>query len=112
MCELDVLICIQSLCGSNLKCSASDVSQTLNASEVEHLPYFKELKEKAYISVYLGGEIQLHQLGMDVIAQTVSEKKVENKKQIKKLFISILKWIFGIVASVIGALIIWYFGLN
>ncbi|MEZ3496090.1 MAG: hypothetical protein K1V97_00720 [Lachnospiraceae bacterium] len=110
--ELDVLTCIQTLCDGNLKCSTSDVSQKLNISEVELLPFFKELKNKSYISVYLGGEIQLHQKGVNAIEEATLKKKIENKKQVKKVFVNILKWLFGIIASVVGALIIWYLGLN
>ncbi len=112
MCELDVLICIQSLCNSDLKCNASNISQVLGISAVDLLPYLEEMKQKAYISVYLGGEIQLHQKGVDAIERAISEKESEKKKKIYKHLANVLKWIFGIIATVIGALIIWYLGLD
>ncbi len=88
------------------------LANELHISELDILPYLKELEKLQYISVFLGGDIKLNQKGIDAIENIDKKIKLQRRTRLCSIIKAILKWIFGIIATIIGALLIWYFGLN
>lgn len=65
--------------------------------------YLKTLKENGFISVYMGGVIEVHDKGIS---------HIKDKKYVNKVASPIIKWIFGIVTAIITAYLIFQLGLN
>lgn len=109
---IDVLKKIQENCDKNNHCSVEQLTKTLNLSNIDLLPYLNELKQNEYISVYLGGDIKLLKKGLDVLMDCSISKHNKKRRKLFEILNSVVKWLFGIIAAVAAAAIIWFLGFN
>ena len=84
-----------------------DVSKKLKISDVELLRFLDELKEKGYIQTVLEG-MYITNLGVSAYKELGFRKK--SKNLIFNFSIVFLKFVAGIIGTVITAYIISYFG--
>ena len=101
--EIDLLKLLIKNMNDKHRCNDKKVNiqQYLDASTLCN--YLAKLKNAGYISVYIGGEFEIHDKGIAFL---------NTNKPTKKYISPIIKWFLGILTALITAYLIYELGLN
>lgn len=114
MTDLELLTRIDEFCSKaeDGRSTVNEISEGSNLSRDEAWGRFNRLKDSKYISIDVGGGVRLLPEGVAYLADLQQQKKSEHKKKGSRVALRIFEWIAGIAAAVIGAFLIYRFGLN
>lgn len=101
--EIDLLKFLIKNMNNNHRCNAKNLNLFKYADRQTICNYLDILKKNGYISVYIGGEFEIHDKGITYI---------KNNSLTKKVVPTIFKWIAGIITTLITAYLIFKLGLN
>lgn len=114
MTDLELLTQINNLCGKadDARCEIDNLLKECNISKDEAWGRIIRLKEDRYISIDISGGIRVLPGGVAYLSDLQQQKKSDHRKNGARVALRILEWGAGIAAAVIGAYLIYRFGLN